>query len=44
MMISSGMAYRDVEKSAFDDFLELYPGYAQTFALDELRLREFPSG
>ena len=41
MTISSGMACRETVQSAFDDFLEAYPAYAQTFALDELRLQEF---
>lgn len=41
MTISSGMACRETVQTAFDDFLEAYPAYARTLALDELRLREF---
>lgn len=41
MTIASGMACRETVESAYDDFLEAYPAYVQTAALDELRLREF---
>ena len=41
MTILSGMACREAAQTAFDDFLEAYPAYAQTHALDELRFREF---
>jgi selenocysteine lyase/cysteine desulfurase len=41
MTISSGVTSHGAVRNVFDDFLEAYPDYAQTSALDELRLREF---
>jgi molybdenum cofactor sulfurtransferase len=41
MTITSGMACRETAQTAFNEFLAAYPDYAQTFALDDLRLREF---
>ena len=41
MTILSGTACREAAQTAFDDFLEAYPAYTQTRALDELRFREF---
>lgn len=40
-MISSTMAHHDTAENAFDDFLDSFADYSQTYALDDLRHRQF---